>query len=130
MTLQGDIVRFELDCEAGTVRLLVNSVDQGIVFTGLAGLEVFPAVCTYGDRRVVKFLKLEADGVVSGKNLLIQTAELRHSGGFTKDSTLASTGKPIVVNGSVAACVSAVQYRVVLCVCFPRLFVIVIAVLV
>ncbi len=52
----------------------MNSADQGIVFQGLAGLEVFPVVCTYGDRRVVKFLKLEADGVVSGKNILVQAS--------------------------------------------------------
>lgn len=99
LALQGDIARFELDCDAGTVRLLVNSVDQGIVFSGLQGLEIFPVVCTYGDRRSVKFLKLEADGVVAGKNLLTQTAELRYSGAFTKDSNLPS-GKPITVNGN------------------------------
>jgi len=37
-------VRFELDCEEGTIRCRVNDADQGIVFTGLQGLEVFPVV--------------------------------------------------------------------------------------
>jgi hypothetical protein len=37
-------VRFELDCEEGTIRCRVNDADQGIVFTGLQGQEVFPVV--------------------------------------------------------------------------------------
>lgn len=83
----------------------MNSADQGIVFTGLQGLEVFPAVCTYGDRRVVKFLKLEADSVVAGKNILTLTPELRYSGPFSKDGNLAHSGKPIVVNTVPCKCV-------------------------
>lgn len=37
-------MRFELDCEEGTIRCRVNDADQGIVFTGLQGQEVFPVV--------------------------------------------------------------------------------------
>ncbi len=83
------------------MRLLVNGADQGIVFTGLQGLEVFPAVCAYGDRRIVKFLKLEADGVVGGKNLLSQLQELRYSGPFSKDGNVAATGKQVALNGTI-----------------------------
>jgi len=55
-----DIIRFELDCEAGTVRAAVNGVDQGIVFDdGLVGQEVFPAMCTYNSNRAASFIKLE-----------------------------------------------------------------------
>ena len=45
---QSDVVRFDLDCEAGTVRVSINSVDMGIVFNrGLVGREIFPVVAAY-----------------------------------------------------------------------------------
>ena len=91
-------MRFELDCEEGTVRCHVNDADQGIVFSGLQGLEVFPAVCTYGDRRSVKFSKLEAEGVAGGLSMLAQQTELRSTGHFFRDGRL-NADSQICING-------------------------------
>jgi hypothetical protein len=41
----------------------INGADQGVCFTGLSGLELWPAVQFYSSGRVVRFLRLE--GVTS-----------------------------------------------------------------
>ena len=55
-------VRFTLDCASGEVSCAINDADQGVVFTGLAGKEVFPAVAAYSAGRVVSFLSFEVTG--------------------------------------------------------------------
>ena len=80
------------------MRCRVNDADQGVVFTGLQGLEVFPAVCTYGDRRSVKFSKLEAEGVSGSSATLAQMPEARATGHFFREGRL-SADKQISVNG-------------------------------
>ena len=45
----GDIVRVELDLDAGTISFAVNGISQGIAFTGVSGQgEIFPACTFYG----------------------------------------------------------------------------------
>lgn len=54
-----DVVRFELDCAAGEIRCRINTTDHGVVFSGLKGKEVFPAMASYGSNRTATFTKLE-----------------------------------------------------------------------
>jgi hypothetical protein len=56
---KGDTVRCDLDMDAGTMNVSINGSDQGVCFTGMAGLEVWPAVQFYSSNRTVRFLKLE-----------------------------------------------------------------------
>eukprot|EP00939_MAST-03C_sp_MAST-3C-sp1_P004968 g4968.t1 len=57
----GNVVRCELDMEAGTLSYRINDNDQGVVFNGITG-EIFPAVCFYGSNRAVRLLKVERIG--------------------------------------------------------------------
>lgn len=64
-----DSVRLTLNCEAGTLSLDVNGVDQGIVFSNVPA-EVHPAVCFYGSAKSVRLVELkriysESDGDTS-----------------------------------------------------------------
>jgi hypothetical protein len=61
---KGDVVRCELDMDAGTLSYAINGVDLGVCFTGLSGYELWPAVQFYSSGRVVRLLKLE--GTVGG----------------------------------------------------------------
>lgn len=42
-----NVVRIEFDADAGTLSYWVNDAPQGVCFRGLAGRELFPAVCFY-----------------------------------------------------------------------------------
>ena len=56
----GDVVRCELDLDAGTLSFAVNGEPQGVAFTGLSGQgEIFPACSFYGTGRSVNLLKVE-----------------------------------------------------------------------
>ena len=52
-------MRFTLDCAVGEVSCAINDVDQGVVFSGLVGKEVFPAVASYSNNRCVSFTSFE-----------------------------------------------------------------------
>ena len=65
----GDVVRFELDMDAGVCKAFVNGADQGVVFTDLSGLEVFPAVCFYSSGRAASLVKLECATSAGAKYL-------------------------------------------------------------
>lgn len=52
-----DSVRLTLNCEAGTLALEVNGVDQGIVFSNIPR-DVYPAVCFYGVTKSVRLVEL------------------------------------------------------------------------
>ncbi|CAM9104396.1 unnamed protein product [Discosporangium mesarthrocarpum] len=54
----GDCVRFTLDCDAGTLALEVNGVDQGVVFNNVPA-HVHPAVNFYGSDRSVRLVYLK-----------------------------------------------------------------------
>ncbi len=68
-------------------------------------------VCSYGDRRSVKFAKLEAEGVAGGLSSLAQTPELRSVGDFSRNGLLAP-GHPIVVHGAPQSYVGLPWHRV------------------
>ena len=53
-----DSVRLTLNCEAGTLSLDVNGVDQGVVFSNVPP-EVHPAVCFYGCAKSVRLVELK-----------------------------------------------------------------------
>ena len=40
----------EFDAEAGTMTYTVNDVSQGVCFSGLKGVELFPAIAFYDSR--------------------------------------------------------------------------------
>jgi hypothetical protein len=105
---QGDTVRFEADLEECTVRCSINGVDQGVVFDqGIAGKEIFPAVCSYSSGKVAAFTKLEVLGfpASSGNSAVVGTLSTP-SGTVAALSTLPylATGsedsKPTVSSGS------------------------------
>lgn len=50
----GSVIGFGLDMDAGTLRIWVNGVDQGIAFTGLTGT-VYPASTIYAAGATVNF---------------------------------------------------------------------------
>lgn len=53
-----DAVRMTLHCEAGTLSLEVNGVDQGVVFSNIPR-DVHPAVCFYGITKSVRLVELK-----------------------------------------------------------------------
>lgn len=53
-----DSVHLTLNCEAGTLSLDVNGVDQGIVFSNVPP-DVHPAVCFYGITKSVRLVELK-----------------------------------------------------------------------
>lgn len=58
---KGDVVRVELDMSGvGTLKFIVNGVEAGVAFTGLAGLSLYPVICFYGAGRAVALLRAEA----------------------------------------------------------------------
>lgn len=62
---KGDTIRCDLDMDAGTMSVTVAGVDQGVCFTGMAGMEIWPAVQFYSSGRSVRLLKLEGPLVAS-----------------------------------------------------------------
>lgn len=53
-----DSVRLTLNCEAGTLSLDVNGVDQGVIFSNVPP-DVHPAVCFYGVAKSVRLVELK-----------------------------------------------------------------------
>ncbi|CAM9591597.1 unnamed protein product, partial [Scytosiphon promiscuus] len=53
-----DSVRLTLNCDAGTLSLDVNGVDQGVVFSNVPP-DVHPAVCFYGVAKSVRLVELK-----------------------------------------------------------------------
>ncbi|CAM9421469.1 unnamed protein product, partial [Sphacelaria rigidula] len=53
-----DSIRLTLNCEAGTLSLEVNGVDQGVVFSNVPR-DVHPAVCFYGVTKSVRLVELK-----------------------------------------------------------------------
>ncbi len=53
-----DSVRLTLNCDAGTLCLDVNGVDQGVVFSNVPP-DVHPAVCFYGVAKSVRLVELK-----------------------------------------------------------------------
>lgn len=53
-----DSVRLTLNCDAGTLSLDVNGVDQGVVFSNVPP-DVHPAVCFYGIAKSVRLVELK-----------------------------------------------------------------------
>jgi hypothetical protein len=61
----GDIVRVEYDTVAGTLSFAVNGVSQGVCFSDLKGMELFPAVAFYSSSRSATVLSLTVEGGAS-----------------------------------------------------------------
>lgn len=53
-----DSVRLTLSCEAGTLSLDVNGIDQGVIFSNVPP-DVHPAVCFYGVAKSVRLVELK-----------------------------------------------------------------------
>ena len=53
-----DSVRLTLNCEAGTLSLDVNGMDQGVIFSNVPP-DVHPAVCFYGVAKSVRLVELK-----------------------------------------------------------------------
>jgi hypothetical protein len=101
----GDTVRFELDCDAGEVRMWVNAKEQGVVFRGLAGQTVFPAACTYSENRAVAFRRLEAWGQTAGGEGEVAVAALGDMAqgrlGIASTTTAATTTAAVMATAAV-----------------------------
>ncbi|TYZ68588.1 hypothetical protein PybrP1_010076 [[Pythium] brassicae (nom. inval.)] len=52
----GDVVQIEVDMTEGTLAYKINDTEYGVVFTDLAGHEVYPAVSFYGSGKVITLL--------------------------------------------------------------------------
>jgi hypothetical protein len=61
---KGDIVKADLDMFAGTLSFTVNDEFQGVAFTDLCGLHIFPAVTFYGEKRSVTLIDCKSTAVV------------------------------------------------------------------
>ncbi|KAF1318254.1 Hect e3 ubiquitin, partial [Globisporangium splendens] len=55
----GDIVQIEVDMAEGTLAYKINDIEYGVVFTDLAGHEVYPAVSFYGSGKVITLLGVQ-----------------------------------------------------------------------
>lgn len=55
----GDIVQIEVDLTEGTLAYKINDTEYGVVFTDLAGHEVYPAVSFYGSGKVITLLGVQ-----------------------------------------------------------------------
>lgn len=55
----GDIVQIDVDMSEGTLSYQINSTDYGVVFSDLAGHEVYPAVSFYGSGKVITLLGVQ-----------------------------------------------------------------------
>ena len=42
--VEGDTVRFDLDCDAGTISVHLNGKDLGVCFSGLQGQTIYPGM--------------------------------------------------------------------------------------
>lgn len=104
---QDEVIRFELDCDARNVRLLVNGVDKGIVFENLpADKEIFPAICTYSSGRLVRIEKIEGSIGVAASDDSTMCTELEASAitasglaSEVKPGELDTEGTPISIGG-------------------------------
>ncbi|OQR82728.1 HECT E3 ubiquitin ligase [Achlya hypogyna] len=63
----GDVVQIDVDLTAGTMAYAINGVDFGVVFTDLAGHEVYPAVSFYGSGKVITLLSLHKWGEATSR---------------------------------------------------------------
>ncbi|OQR88385.1 HECT E3 ubiquitin ligase, partial [Thraustotheca clavata] len=71
----GDIVQIDVDMSAGTMSYAINGTEFGVVFTDLAGHEVYPAVSFYGSGKVITLLSLHKWGDSTSMTPLASTAE-------------------------------------------------------
>lgn len=55
----GDVVQIEVDMTEGTMAYTINDTEYGVVFTDLAGHEVYPAVSFYGSGKVITLLGVQ-----------------------------------------------------------------------
>lgn len=63
----GDIVQIDVDMSEGTLSYQINTTDYGVVFSDLAGHEVYPAVSFYGSGKVITLLGVQKwDATPSG----------------------------------------------------------------
>lgn len=52
-------VRFNFDAASGLVEVFLDGASQGVCFTGLAGMTVYPAIATYLSNRSGRLLRVE-----------------------------------------------------------------------
>ncbi|TMW66734.1 hypothetical protein Poli38472_014046 [Pythium oligandrum] len=65
----GDIVQINVDMTEGTLSYKINDTDHGVVFTDIAGHEIYPAVSFYGSGKVITLLGVERwDDTENGNN--------------------------------------------------------------
>lgn len=113
---QGDIVRFELDCDAHECRLKVNDTDHGVVFSDLPDKEIFPCIATYSSSREAELIKVECEGsVAEGHTALVQLDELESVGTYAKEGLVEEDGDPSRVSVGESVCLWCSRLAVVSC---------------
>ena len=65
----------EFDAEAGTMTYTVNDVSQGVCFSGLKGVELFPAIAFYDSRlRSASIVSVTVNGIELESSVVVATA--------------------------------------------------------
>ena len=103
-----DIVRFELDMDAGSgeCRAFVNGADQGVIFTGFAGNTVYPAVAFYSSGRAISLVSVQIPTGVKRAFLADLPESLENSqvhGALSKGKALSPGSSRTMLLGGVAA---------------------------
>ena len=61
-----DQIRFEFDADAGTLVVFVNGVSQGVCFSGLKDVELFPAIGFYSSDRTASIVSVTVTAPAGG----------------------------------------------------------------
>ena len=99
-------MRVEYDADAGTMVYYVNDVSQGVCFTGLQGVELFPAVAFYSSGRSASIVSLRLLGVAPAAAPAAQAAATTAASTVTVPIVSASaTTTPVVAVEAAPAAV-------------------------
>lgn len=101
---QDEMLAFRLDMAERTVSLKVNDEDIGVVFSGIEGDEIFPAVAFYSSDRAVSFVDLRGTsrkaGSKAGTGVAVATSSPAH---FLKIFVLHALHSAVVTFGADVA---------------------------
>jgi len=83
-------VRFNFDATAGLVEVFVDGASQGVCFTGLGGMTLYPAIATYLSNRAGRLLRVERNC-----DFVIGTVALTGGGASAASAPMAGAVAPV-----------------------------------